>query len=117
MWMKHRTFTVAAISTIAIAIAANTAIFAVVHGVLLKPLHLPHPERIVRIEERHQGRRLNLTGATFVDLRERTRLLEGVAAYRIRSVGLKGEGAPVQLTAAGRRQRRWSRSQFGRASG
>src|SRR3954466_1147276 len=100
MWMKHRTFTVAAISTIAIAIAANTAIFAVVHGVLLKPLRLPHPERIVRIEERHHGRRLNLTGATFVDLRERTRLLEGVAAYRIRSVGLKGEGAPVQLTAA-----------------
>src|SRR3954468_19423151 len=80
MWMKHRTFTVAAISTIAIAIAANIAIFAVVDGVLLKPLHLPHPERIVRIEERHHGRRLNLTGATFVDLRERTRLLEGVAA-------------------------------------
>jgi putative ABC transport system permease protein len=100
MWIRQPTFTVAVISTIAIAIAANTAIFAVVHGVLLKPLHLPHPERIVRIEERHQGRRLNLTGATFVDLGERTRLLEGVAAYRIRSVGLKGEGAPVQLTAA-----------------
>jgi putative ABC transport system permease protein len=101
LWLKHRTFVTATVTTIAVAIAANTAIFSIVYGALLKPLNLPHPERVVRIEERHQGRRLNLTGATFVDLHDRTRLLEAVAAYRIRSVGLYGrEGAPMQLTAA-----------------
>jgi putative ABC transport system permease protein len=100
MWMKYRAFTAAAIATIAIAIAGNTAIFAVVHDVLLKPLNLPHSERVVRVEERHQGRRLNLTGATFADVRDRARLLEGVAVYRIHSVGLYGEGTPMELTAA-----------------
>jgi putative ABC transport system permease protein len=100
LWSKQQTFTVAAVATIAMAIAAHTAIFSIVHAVLLKPLDLPDPSRVVRIEEQHQGRRLNLTGATFVDLRERIRQLGAVAEYRIRSVGLYAEGTPEQLTAA-----------------
>ncbi len=100
MWRKHLMFTAAALGTIAIAIGANTVIFALVHGVLLKPLGLPDSDRVVRIEEQHGGRRMNLTGATFIDLHDRTRLLGAVAEYRIRSVGLDADGAPEQLTAA-----------------
>jgi len=84
----------------ALVIGANTAIFALVYGILLKPLALPDPERIVRIEEQHQGRRLNLTGATFSDLHDRTRTLGAVAAYRILSPGFSAPGAPEQVTAA-----------------
>jgi putative ABC transport system permease protein len=100
MWKKHPSFTLAGLATITLAIAANTAIFSLVRGVLLKPLNLPTPDRVVRIEERHQGRRLNLTGATFADVRERTHLFSAVAEYRIRSVGLDAAGVPEQLTAA-----------------
>ena len=100
MWKKHPSFVVAALATITLAIAGNTAIFSLVRGVLLNPLDLPDADRVVRIEERHQGRRLNLTGATFTDLRDRSRLLGAIAEYRTRSVGLDAAGTPEQLTAA-----------------
>jgi putative ABC transport system permease protein len=101
MLRKHWLLSVSAICTMALVIGANTSIFALVYGVLLKPLSLPDPGRIVRIEEQHQGRRLNVTGATFSDLRERTRTLRAVAAYRILSPGLSAPpGSPEQVLAA-----------------
>ena len=100
MLLNHRVLTVSAVCTMALAIAANTAIFSLVYGVLLKPLPLPDAARVVRIEEQHRGRRLNLTGATFLDLHDRARTLDAVAAYRILSPGLSDPGAPEQVVAA-----------------
>ena len=48
-------FTLAALVTLALAIGANTAVFSVVYGVLLRPLPYPGAERIVRISEEHPG--------------------------------------------------------------
>ena len=100
MLLKHRLLTASAVCTMSLAIAANTSIFSLVYGVLLKPLPLPDAYRVVRIEEQHAGRRLNLTGATFSDLHERTRALAAVAAFRIYSRALSEAGAPEQVTAA-----------------
>ncbi len=98
---KHWLLSMSAICTMALAIGANTSIFALAYGVLLKPLPLPDAERIIRIEEQHHGRRLNVTGATFSDLRERTRTLRAIAAYRILSPGLSAPpGIPEQVVAA-----------------
>lgn len=68
--------------TLALGIGSNTAIFSVVDNVLLRPLDLRDPSALVRIQEQH-GRRMNLTGATFHDLKERTRAFSQVATYRI----------------------------------
>jgi putative ABC transport system permease protein len=97
---RHRVLTLSALSTLTLAIAANTAIFTLVSGVLLTPLSLPEPDRIVRIEEQHAHRPGNLTGATFTDLRDRSRSFDGVAAYRLTTPGFSSGDAPEQVLAA-----------------
>ncbi len=67
----------------------------------MKPLPLPQPERLVRVEERHDYGLRNLTGATFSDVRERSRSFSAVAAYRLNTPGLSVKGAvPEQVLAA-----------------
>jgi putative ABC transport system permease protein len=100
IFVRHPVFTVAATSTMAVAVAANTAIFSLVYSILLAPLPIPGAAGILRIEERHTRGRLNLTGATFSDLRDRSRALQAIAAYRLMSPGISTGGAPEQVTAA-----------------
>jgi len=80
-------FTIVTVMTVALGIGANTAIFSVVNTVLFNPLSLHEPGQIVRLQEYHQ-RPMNVTEATFRDLRERNRVFSQVCAYRIFSQNL-----------------------------
>src|SRR6185295_613215 len=46
---RNPVFTAVAVLTLAMGIGANSAIFSVVNGVLLKPLAFPHPEQLLRV--------------------------------------------------------------------
>jgi putative ABC transport system permease protein len=81
-------FTVTAAATIALAIAGNTIVFALIWGILLAPLPLPHPDRLVRIEERHATGISNVTGATFVDVRAAATTFDAVAGFRMGPVAI-----------------------------
>ncbi len=50
MLLKHKGFTAVAIIALALGVGANTAIFSLVNGVLLRPLPFPDAERIIYIE-------------------------------------------------------------------
>jgi hypothetical protein len=51
MMLKSPGFTAVVVITLALGIGANTAIFSVVEGTLLRPLPFPHAEELVRLYE------------------------------------------------------------------
>ncbi|HEX6464863.1 MAG TPA: ABC transporter permease, partial [Vicinamibacterales bacterium] len=81
--VKTPSFTAVAIGTIALGIAANSAIFSVVNAVLLRPLPYRDESRIVRVyptDER--GERSNHSAGDFLDLKRENRTLQALAGYR-----------------------------------
>src|SRR5262245_7831958 len=59
--LKNPGFTAVAVLTLALGIGANTTIFTVAYGVLLKPLPLPQSERLVNVWEKGPGGRFSRT--------------------------------------------------------
>lgn len=100
LW-KSPAFTAVAVGTLAIGIGANTAIFSVVDGVLLKPLPYVEPDRIVRVLEKPPGGGRNgISTLNYLDWQKDNTVFDYMAAQTGDSVTLTGNGEPVQLRAA-----------------
>lgn len=95
LW-KDRGFTVTAVATLAVCIAANTSIFAVVNTVLLRPLPYPEPERLVTIFNSYPGAgalRASNGVPDYYDRLAQTTVFEELAMYRDTGVTIGGQGA------------------------
>jgi len=98
---KSPGFTAVAVATLALGIGANTAIFSVVHAVLLRSLPYPEPDRLVVMRERqiHSGE-MGVAWPTFLDWRAQARSFQGMAGFRSDHVMLSGVGEPEMLRSA-----------------
>ena len=97
--IKAPSFTAVAILTLALGIGACTAIFSVVHVVLLRPLDYPEAGRIVAIRETQlpQFPEFSVSPPNYLDWEKQTRSYEYFAAYGGANVNLTGEGEPQRL--------------------
>jgi len=96
---KHPAFTAIAVLTIALGIAANTSIFSVVNGVLLRPLPVPEQDRLaVPNVIAPSGFEISLSIPNFKDWREQNTTFESMGANATRSRTLTGGERPEMVT-------------------
>jgi putative ABC transport system permease protein len=110
MLAKKPGFTFIAIITLALGIGANTAIFSVINGVLLRPLPYPHSERLVQIWETFPigGGGADGTGVAtgsvsvpiYMDWKNQNTVLEDVTAFNWASFTLQASDNPEQVSGA-----------------
>ena len=100
MLAKSPAFTVVMVLTLGLSIGANSAIFSVIDGVLLKPLPYPHAERLARVFYRSQSfPKFSLNPWDFLDFRANNRSFETMAVYSRADIQLSGVGEPMRLSA------------------
>ena len=96
------TFAVVIVLTLALSIGANSAIFSVIDGVLLKPLPYRQPDKLVRIFFTNEVfPKFPLNPFDFRDFRARSKSFDGLAAFTRGDVQLSGSGVPVRLNGMG----------------
>jgi len=103
--LKNKAFAFIAILAIALGIGANTAIFSLVNGVLLRALPFPHAERIIYFEGKNPSQGItdsNISYADFTEWSQQTDLFAGTAAFYTANANLGADNAePERVPRAG----------------
>src|SRR2546423_9461949 len=98
---QHVGFTIVAVLALALGIGANTAIFSVVNGVLLRPLPYADAGRVVMVWNHWEGwPQTWLSEDEFWDFRRQTRTLAYIAAFTSGGANLTGGDAPERVRVA-----------------
>jgi predicted permease len=102
LW-RDRGFTATTLATLALCLAANAAIFAVVQAVILRPLPFPEPERLVKIYNSYPGAgapKADSGVPDYDDRRRETTAFEEIALYRTSGSTIGGDGGadPERVT-------------------
>ena len=95
-------FAILAILTLALGIGANSAIFSVINGVILKPLGYPNPDQLVMITSQFPGLGFDkfwVSPPEYFELRERARSFNEIGAYRATAVNLSEGDTPERVNA------------------
>ncbi len=93
-------FSLVAVLTFALGIGATTAIYSVVSRIVLRPLPLSEPDRLVTVWTRMPDAKIDqlaVAHAEYLDYRAESTLLDGAGAYTVQPATLTGVGEPVKL--------------------
>src|SRR5262252_6356374 len=96
--LKSPGFSALVVVVLALGISANTAIFSIVDGVLLKPLPFADPAALVSVETTVRGEPDNTSYPDFLDWREQTRSFDKLAVYTSNGSTLTGVGDAAGIT-------------------
>ena len=97
---KDAGLTFVAVLSLALAIGANTAVFALVDAVLVRPLGFPEPDRLVLIWEANGSAptlRGNVAPGNYQDWQAQSQTFDDVAAFGSIALNLSGSGEPERL--------------------
>ncbi|MGB8581790.1 MAG: ABC transporter permease [Candidatus Sulfotelmatobacter sp.] len=99
---KSPGFAVVAVTTLALGIGANSAMFSVIDAVLLRPLPFHEPSRLVAVRTTEPGRLddIGVSYPAFLDWRSRNHVFDGLFAFRTDDFTLTGRAEPAHLTGA-----------------
>jgi hypothetical protein len=98
--LKDKTFNLVALLTLALCIGANTAIFSVVNSILLQPLPIAEPDRLVEIYNSYPGVGVPKAGAAAPELADRraeTEIFDSLSMQSFRNFDVGVEGSPQRL--------------------
>ncbi|HEY7568155.1 MAG TPA: ABC transporter permease [Gemmatimonadaceae bacterium] len=98
---RNPAFTLIAVVTLSLGIGANSAIFSVVNGVLLRPLPYREPDRLVRLFTAFRGsgeERYAMSQPEFSDYKGLTQVFENAAAFTGTTLTLTGSGEPQRVS-------------------
>lgn len=96
MLRRFPSFTAVAVLTLAVAIGANAVVFAALNALILRPLNVPRAESLYSIH-RMSDNSARQSYPDYLDLRDRNRSFEDLAAYDIAQAGLDSGKNPSRV--------------------
>jgi putative ABC transport system permease protein len=90
-------FTAVAIVTLALGIAATTIVYSLVDAILLRPLPIQDPDRVVLMRETFRGEENSISWPNFLDIQARATSFEQLAVWRGYQPNLTGIGEPRRI--------------------
>jgi predicted permease len=93
MLRKNPGFTAVAVLTLALGIGANAVVFSVMNALILRPLNVPEAQSLFMIE-RGSDKNSNQSYPDYIDLRDRNRSFDGLAASNFAMMGLDTGKSP-----------------------
>ena len=104
--LRQPLFTLVTVLTLAICTGANTAVFSIVDGVLLKPLPYPKPDELVAVWHSAPGaglagagEQLRTSASMYFTYAEHNRTLQSIGVWSRASVNVTGAGEPEEVRA------------------
>ncbi len=92
---KSPGFTIAAVLTLALALGANSVVFGVLNGLILRPLNVPQAESLYGLE-RATDADVSQSYPDYLELRDRNRSFDGLAAYDVEQAALDNGENPFR---------------------